>query len=423
VGEAFRRGFFNVPGRTQDPSGKPDGTEPAGMEFRVEYAPGTIRYGRGCVHALGEELAALDAADALVVTGRTVGTTAAVMDPVRAGLGDRLAAEFAETTPEKRFETAVAGVERYATSGADAIVAVGGGSSLDIAKIVAALTAADESPESAHDTFEETGTVRVPDDGVPPVLAVPTTLTGADLSMVAGVTSRGEGLVRGGAYDQQLMPAALHYDPELIATTPDPVLCASAMNGFDKAVETTYAATGTPITDATARRALELLNRGLPALGEGDRDDDTMQDVVVGTILAQYGSSRADGLTLSLIHAFGHGIARGYDVQQGGAHAIVAPHALRYLFEHVDGGRAVLAEGLGVDADGPSATAAGIVDRVAAIRDALGLPTRLREIDDMTEADLPAVARGIHGDGLMRYCPDGLDPTAAELERVLRDAW
>jgi alcohol dehydrogenase class IV len=393
------------------------------MEFRFEDAPGTIRHGPGCVDDLAEELAALEAEDVLVVTGQTVGVTAAVMDPVRAGLKDRLAGEFAETTPEKRFETAAAGAERFADCGADALVAVGGGSSLDVAKIIAALSAADDTPEAAQDTFEDTGAVAVPAAGVPPVVAVPTTLAGADLSMVAGITSRRDGLVRGGAYDAQLMPAALHYDPALVATTPDDVLCASAMNGFDKAVETTYAATGTPITDATAARALRLLTRGLPALGAGDRDPDTMHDVVVGTVLAQYGCSRPDGLTLSLIHAFGHGIARGYAVQQGAAHGIIAPHALRYLFDEVEGGRALLAEGLGVAADGPEATAADVVERVESVRDALGLPTRLREIDDMAEADLPDVARDVHVDGLIPYCPEGLDPTVQELEAVLRTAW
>ncbi|PSP49174.1 alcohol dehydrogenase, partial [Halobacteriales archaeon QH_7_69_31] len=184
-----------------------------------------------------------------------------------------------------------------------------------------------------------------------------------------------------------------------------------------------YAATGTPITDATAVRALRRLDRGLPALGAGERDADTMDDVVVGTLLAQYGCSRADGLTLSLVHAFGHGIARGYAIQQGAAHGIIAPHALRYLFDEVEGGRALLAEGFGVAADGPAATAARVVERVEAIRDALELPTRLREIDDMAESDLPAVARDVHGDGLMPYCPEGLDPTVEELEAVLRTAW
>ena len=395
------------------------------MEFRFDYRPGTVRYGAGCVDALGDELAALGADDALVVTGRTVGETAAVMEPVRAGLGDRLAVEFAETTLEKRFETAVAGDERLAATGADAVVAVGGGSSLNVAKVMVALAAAGE-PATLRNDFEATGAVAVPDGELLPIATVPTTLAGADLSTIAGITARRGGeLVWGGAYDERLMPAALLYDPELFRTTPHGVLCGSAMNGFDKAVETAYASTATPIIDGTAVRALRLLSRGLPALGDGDRDDGTMHDAVVGTILAQYGCSRADGLTLSLIHAFGHGIARGYDVQQGGAHAIVAPHALRYLFERVDGRRDLLAEGLGVEGGSgdPDATAEAVVGRVEAVRDALGLPTRLRDVGDMVESDLPDVAEDVADDGLLPYCPDGLEPIADELEAVLREAW
>jgi alcohol dehydrogenase len=392
--------------------------------FRFEYDPGTIRYGENCVRHLGEELDAVGADRALVVTGTTVGTTPEVMDPVREGLGDRLAGEFAETTPEKRLETAFDGADRVAELDADALVAVGGGSSLDVAKIIAVVADAEASREELRETFESSGSIPAPEDDLRPVVAVPTTLAGADLSMVGSITTRADGgLVRGGVYDERLMPAALCYDPELFRTTPHGVLCASAMNGFDKAVETVYANTATPITDGTAVRALRLLSRGLPALGAGDRDDETLHDAVVGTVLAQYGCSRPDGLTLSLIHAFGHGLARGYDIQQGGAHGIIAPHALRYLFAEVDGGRDLLAEGFGVEAETPEATAEGLVEEVEAIRNGLGLPTRLREIDDMAESDLPDIAEDVHTDGLMPYCPDELNPTVEELEAVLRAAW
>jgi alcohol dehydrogenase len=393
------------------------------MDFRFHYQPGTIRYGENCVATLGAELDELGAERALVITGQTVGTTTAVMDPVYDGLGDSRADTFAETTPDKTLETALEGADRIAETDADALLAVGGGSSLDIAKIIAAVVASERSHDEIRQTLEERGSVAVPDGELLPILAVPTTLAGADLSMIAGITSRREGLVRGGAYDERLMPSALFYDPELFRTTPQNVLCASAMNGFDKAIETLYANTATPITDGTAVRALQLLSQGLPALGEGHRDAETMQDAVVGTILAQYGCSRADGLTLSLIHAFGHGIARGYDIQQGGAHGIIAPYALQYLFEHVDGSRDLLAEGFDVDADTDEARAGGIIAEVETIRDALGLPTRLREIDDMSESDLPAVAEDVAGDGLLPYCPEGLDPTAEDLEDVLRAAW
>lgn len=393
------------------------------MDFRFDYQPGTIRYGENCVSALEEELDAIGVERALVVTGQTVGTTPEVMEPVRSGLGDRLADTFAETTSEKTLDTALEGADRLESTNADGLVAVGGGSSLDIAKIIAAVAASERSHAEIRETFAESGGVAVPDGDIHPVVAVPTTLAGADLSMIGGVTMREDGLIRGGAYDERLMPSALFYDPELFRTTPHGVLCASAMNGFDKAVETVYANTATPITDGTAVRALRLLSRGLPALGDGDRDEEALHDAIVGTILAQYGCSRADGLTLSLIHAFGHGIARGYDIQQGGAHGIIAPHALRYLFGKVDGGRELLAEGFDIDADTPETTAEAIIEEVEAVRDALGLPTRLRDIDDMSEADLPSVAEDVHEDNLMPYCPEGLEPTVDELEAVLREAW
>ncbi|MFT4904132.1 MAG: alcohol dehydrogenase class IV [Natronomonas sp.] len=391
--------------------------------FRFGYEPGTIRYGEDCVDALAQELDALGTERALVVAGQTTGTTPEVIDPVREGLGEYLVDVFAETTPDKTLETAFDGADRVAETDADVLVALGGGSSLDIAKAISVLAASEQPHDEVRETFEESGSIAVPDGELPPVVAVPTTLAGADLSMIAGVTARREGLVRGGAYDERLMPSALFYDPELFRTTPQGVLCASAMNGFDKAVETLYANTATPITDGTAVRALRLLDSGLPALGSGARDDATMHDAIVGTILAQYGCSRADGLTLSLIHAFGHGIARGYDIRQGGAHAIIAPHALRYLFDHVDGGRDLLAEGFDIDAATPETTAERVVDRIVSIRDALGLPSQLREIDDMEQSDLPDIAEDVHTDGLMPYCPEGLDPTARELEDVLRDAW
>ncbi len=394
--------------------------------FRFEYQPGTIRYGAGSVTELSKEIEALDAEHALLVTGQTVGTTSTVMDPVRDGLGESLIAEFAKTTPEKQLETAIAGAVRVSETNADIVVALGGGSSLDIAKIITVITASTSSPADIRAAFTETGTIAVPDDDLLPIVAIPTTLAGADLSMVGGITTRNEdGLVRGGAYDAQLMPSALVYDPDLFRTTPHHVLCASAMNGFDKAIETVYARTATPITDGTAVEALQLLTTGLPALGTGDRDETTMHNAVVGTILAQYGCSRPDGLTLSLIHAFGHGIARGYDIQQGGAHGIIAPHALRYLFTHVDGARNRLAAGFGIATTErtPEETAIAVVDAVEEVRDALDLPSQLRAIPDMTESDLPAVARDVHTDGLLPYCPDGIDPTVDDLLAVLREAW
>jgi alcohol dehydrogenase len=320
---------------------------------------------------------------------------------------------------------------------ADCIVALGGGSSLDAAKQVSVLAArvraatadgetADEALAAAGVTFQDTGTLAVPDEGLVPIVAVPTTLAGADVSQVAGMTAAPEhGFVTaetsGGIADPGLMPAAVVADPALVATTPDGILAASAMNGFDKGIETLYAATATPVTDATATRGLSLFRDGLLAFGDGSRDDWVYDALVRGCTLVQYGISRPDAGTLSVVHAFGHGLTRTYDVQQGAAHAVVAPEVLSYLFDRVDARRALLARALGVeDADD---SAGAVVDAVAEVVDALGLPTRLRDVDGPDREEFPTVAEVILADSFMANGPPGLDPTVEDIVAVLEAAW
>jgi len=397
--------------------------------FRFEYDPGVIRHGRGCVATLGDELAGQGCSRALVVCGQTVGSTPAVMDPIREGLGDRLVGIFDETTPAKRLDTAVSGVERMDELDADALVAVGGGSSLDVAKVMSVVAAAGADREAIGREFAETGTILAPDGELLPVLAVPTTLAGADLSALAGITaSPDSGLVdeqrSGGVSDPGLMPAALWYDPALVETTPREILTASAMNGFDKGIETLYAANATPITDGTAMRGLNLLRDGLSTLTD-DPASWATEEILQGLICVQYGISRPEGTTLSLIHAYGHGLKATVEIQQGVAHAIVAPHALEYLFEQVDGRRELLARAFDVETGSLSKAEIGaaVVEEIETVRDGLELPTRLRSIEGLEESDLDAIAETTKEDAFLDNCPPGFEPTVEGLTGVLEAAW
>ncbi|GGL48333.1 iron-containing alcohol dehydrogenase family protein [Halocalculus aciditolerans] len=386
--------------------------------FRFEYESPTIRFGAGSVSGLADELAAAGASNALVVTGTSVGANDDVMDPVRAGLGDALAGVFAETTPEKLLSTALDGVDVFERADADSVVAVGGGSSLDVARAVCALAVTDDR-DAAVDTYAETHALPVPDAALPPMAVVPTTLAGADLSFGGGLNATDPDITRtpisGGLSDPALTPTAAFYDPELVATTPRRVLASSAMNGFDKGVEAIYTTAHTPVTDATAVRGVRRLTETLPGLGP-DAGETDYAGILEGILLVQYGIKRPDGSGLGLVHAFGHGLTAHSAVQQGSAHAITAPHALAYLLEQTDARRDVLADALGVDSD-------GIVDAVAAVRDSLGLPTRLRDVDDVSESSLDAIAESTHADGLLDNLPAGVDPTVADLRGVLEDAW
>jgi alcohol dehydrogenase len=396
--------------------------------FEFAYRPGAIACYPGCVTDLGAACERHGWERALVVCGTTVGSTPVVMDPVRDGLGDRLAGVFDETTPEKYLGTAIEGVRRARTVDADVLVAVGGGSSLDVAKVMATLSTHDDPEAAGHRAIDDASLALAAGDPLP-VVAVPTTLAGADLSTVAGVTFAhgpdADAPPSGGVGDARLMPAAIRYDADLFRTTPTSVLTASAMNGFDKGVEALYTRNSTPITDGTAARGLRLLRSGLPTLREDPMDADRLDDVLAGIVCVQYGVSEPGASKLSIVHAFGHGFSRNTEAHQGVVHGIVAPHVLRYLFDEVDGRRDLLAEALGVATDGADAdaTAESVVDAVADVRDDLGLPTRLRAIDGLARSDLDDVAERIVADHLMATVPAGLDPTVADVRAVLDAAW
>ena len=422
-------------------------------EFTLDYDPGEIWFGRGAARDLGDLLASRGLASALVVTGENVGANRDAMGPVEDGLGDALVSVFDQTTPAKTLGTALRAAREVHESGAEAIVAVGSGSTLDTAKVASALGSYAE-PSAAAEHALDSGTVPVADDGRPtPVIAVPTTLAGADLSVIGGVgltldpdADPGE-IDSGGVSDRRLMPTALCYDPELFETTPRSVLTASAMNGFDKAVECLYSPHATPITDGTASRGLALMQSGFGALAEDDPDPEQFDDAVAGVVCAQYGISTPGAYRASIVHAFGHGFSNDYDAHQGTVHGVLAPHVLRYVFSEIDGRRGLIADALGVatagmDGDGGVAgtqsagddggvagtrsagddeLAAAVVDAVAGVRDDLGLPSRLREIDGLEREHLPDIAETIHDDSLLAEAP--VQPSVAEIEDVLSAAW
>ncbi|WP_049982893.1 iron-containing alcohol dehydrogenase family protein [Halorubrum sp. BV1] len=403
---------------------------PIADSFDHAYHGCEILYGRGRAADLGEFLGDRGLNDALVVCGSNVGANDDLMEPIREGLGDRFAGVFDGTTPDKRIEDAYALLDERAAAGADVLVAVGGGSSLDTARQAPMLAAdgrdLDRIRAAAEESPSDLGPLAPDADPAFPVVVIPTTFAGADLSTGGSLVVRsadasptGQPLTVSG---DAPMPIADLADPAIFETSPESVLAGSAMNGFDKGIETPYAADATPVSDAAAIHGLRLLTGSLPVVA-GDRahsdPEAAMDRAVVGALLVQIDRK------ISVIHAVGHGFARRYDVQQGAVHAIAAPHVLAYLFEEVDGSRRALAAGLGVDTEGRSgaAVAEGVVESVAAVRDDLAVPSRLRDLPETSEDDLPAIAEYVVDDWCMDRAPDGLDATPEEIEGVLRAAW
>lgn len=383
---------------------------------RFADRPPKLVTGRGSVESLGTELADAGIDRALVVCNRSVGTLDAVLSPVVEGIGRRCVGVFDEATGDKRLRTALAAADHARGADAQAIVGVGAGSGLDVATVAAALVGPDAADEAVIDDLVETGRVTVETDPLALVM-VPTTLAGAEQSPGAGITAEAPdgSVVSGGVSDPRLRPLAAVYDPELVAHTPESVLRNSTMNGFNKGIETLYSPAAVPVTDATAARGVSLLAQWLPRL---DTDDlEALDAILEGVALAQYGTSREGATGLSIIHAIGHGVTATVPVQQGLVHAAVTPAVLEELFAQAPCRRELLASSLG------AAGADGIVEAVAQIRDGLGLPTGLGDLEGVERSMLPAIADATANDRLMDNLPPGVSLGREDLIDVLEAAW
>lgn len=395
--------------------------------FTFEYKPSDIHFGRGRVSELSELLAEYGCERALVVCGKNVGSNDELMGPIERGLGDRLAGVFAETTPEKSIETAFDGRDRMAELDIDALIGVGGGSSLDVAEAMNSLSSSGHTLSEVRERVAETGSIGAPGvDELDVLVQIPTTLAGADLSSGGSVTvpmSDGKRVGAGIGADV-LMPEGVLYDSTLFETTPGSVLASSAMNGFDKGIETIYSRNRTPITDATAVRGTRLLTDSLPHLTDETVDPDAVDRAVAGIVLVQYGISTRSALKISVIHGYGHALRHHFGIQQGTAHAVVAPHVVADLLDRRLAREEVLAEAFEVKVDATGEErAAAIVEKIERVRDGLGLPARLRDVDGTDRTELDDVARLTVNDPILENGPKGYEPTVEEIERLLEAAW
>lgn len=399
------------------------------QSFGFEYVPTRIVFGRDSVDQLRKVLNEIGAERAMIVCGSNVGANRDVMDPIEAGLAEKFTHVFDQTTPEKRIETVLDGVDLIHELDIDVVIGVGGGSSLNVARAMCSVAPLERSRESIIEETIEAGAIPSPDATTDPIpnLAIPTTMPGADISAGGSVhveaperaPDTGSDYIDANITDDRLMAEANVYDPNLFATTPMSVLASSAMNGFDKGIETLYSRESTPIARAHSALGLEHYAEGLPGLVDADPNDPAYDHAVLGTILVQYGRKT------NFVHTFGNGISVHYDIQQGDVHGIVAPHAFRHVFGRVDGNRRRIANSLGIDVQDLTDVeiSEAIIGEVTHIRDSLGLPSRLQKVNGMQRDDFEAVAEAILDNYKHGRNPRGLDPNLKDIISVLDAAW
>lgn len=382
----------------------------------------SVSYGAGAFDRIGDLVERVGGRRLLVLlSGSLVGSP--VEAAVRSRLGSRLVALHSGVRQHVPRADVLAAAARARDTDADCLLSVGGGTPIDCAKAVAmCLATGITAPEGFDDyrvRFTYPDVYEVPDlpAELMPHIAVPTTLSGAEHTGLAGVTDELTH-VKGAYTAPGLMPRAIVLDPVVTAGTPGWLWAASGMRAVDHAVEGLLSSRAMPFTDGLGVEALRLLAANLAHSAKNPGDTDARTNCLIATWLSIFGLTNV-GVGLS--HGIGHQLAAEFDLLHGLTSAIMLPLVMEFTAEQTAPAQRRVAEALGVDTrglDGPAAAAA-----VRAVRDLigdLGVPHTLGAVG-ATRDRLPAVARAALGDPAVAACPRPVDQN--DLERLLAAAW
>jgi alcohol dehydrogenase class IV len=392
----------------------------AGFKDFAQYvAPTRVVSGRGLIEGAGFEFMKEGAKRVLLVTDGVLRGTGLV-DRVAAGVVDG-GLEVAEIFDDVPQDSSVGVVERCAeaarAAGADAFLAVGGGSVMDTAKMAATVFT---HGGTVHD-YEGAYTLPRADDGIGPPLpiaplaCIPTTAgTGSEVS-IAAVIKDDEAKVKLELADYPLYPRLAILDPESTATLPPHIAASTGMDAMTHAVEGYVSNDSSPHEQATALHALRLIRDNLARAVHEPSDEDARGNMLVA-------ASLAITINLGATHSMSHPAGAQFGVPHGVANAINLPHVVR--FNAAGGGPAAegyrdVSEVLGLEAGGSDEEVGDrLATHIAGLVESLGLPTRLSVVG-VPEDEIPALVEGAMGDGCTLLNPrDPSDEDYAELFRA-----
>lgn len=349
--------------------------------FTHESPPMRVSFGTGSVDGLVAELERLGAGRALVLS--TPGRGAALAERVSDALAGQVAGTHAGAvmhTPTDATERAL-GVVRDRRAGA--LVAVGGGSAIGLAKALALRTGL-------------------------PWIAVPTTYAGSEMTPILGET---EGGVKTTRRTRAVLPAAVIYDVALTLGLPADLSGASGLNAIAHGVEALYAPDGSPLVALMAEQGIAALARALPAIAAAPADAEARADALYGAWLCGIALGSAG---MGLHHGLCHVLGGAFDLPHAHTHATVLPHVAAYNATAAPEAMAAVARALGTH---DAAEGLYRLDAALGIRGglrALGMPAD--GIDRATERILeaaPANPRPIEREavrGLIRRAWQGDSP-------------
>ena len=364
-----------------------------------------VVYGRAAADALGQLAATYGCARLLVVSTRSL---AAQAHALAEQLGTRVVGVFTEVGAHSPRPDVIAGAARARSLGADLLVALGGGSVIDATKVMQlCLWGALTRPEQLDAYRRGAPTIADLKPGVR-MIALPTTLSAAEFTPLAGVTDPVRRAKEGYAHPF-LVPRGVVLDPALTLDTPASLWFSTGLKAVDHAIEQLCHPQRAPYADALAAEGLRRLGRGLRATRADATDREARLDCQFGMWLAIAGASTGRGMGAS--HAIGHTLGGSFGVPHGFTSCVALPAVLQYNAQACPTQQALVSALLDMPEHGAA-------EAVRALCADLELPTDLESVG-IDASKLPEIAaRTMHDPGV-RANPRPIRE-AADIVAILR---
>ena len=264
--------------------------------FVYQGLPSRVVFGAGSLASLPAEMDTLRAQRALVLCTPEQRESA---ERVAELLGARAAGIFDRAVMHVPIETAREAREEARRLGAACAVAIGGGSTTGLGKAIAL------------------------DSGLP-ILAIPTTYAGSEMTPIYGITEAG---LKKTGKDLRVLPRTVIYDPELSMTLPVGLSVTSGINAIAHAAEGLYSVEGNPVIDLMAEEGIAALGRALPRIRANASDPEARSDALYGAWLC---GIVLGTVGMALHHKLCHTLGGSFNLPHAETHTIVLPHALAY---------------------------------------------------------------------------------------------
>jgi maleylacetate reductase len=379
------------------------------------YMMDRIVYGRPAAEALTSEVARLAKSRVFLITNKSLAGGSRVAAIVRE-LGDRYAGQFAGVTAHGPRQSVIDGANAARAANADILVAVGGGSVIDAAKVMqlclrnSVRNAGSLSDFVARERGDPSTRPADADQWIR-MIAIPTTLSAAEFTWFGGAFNPERG-VKEAFSNAMMIPQVVIMDPHMTLETPMRLLLTTGMKAVDHAAERLASLRSNPYNDAVSSLALRLLSSGLRTARRDPADGEARSQLQYGAFMSMCGA--AAGASVGISHAIGHALGAHCGVPHGETSCVMLPAVMQWNQPSNPDRQSMVAASLGHDSGDASAALADLIAE-------LGLPGTLRDVG-VSRSDFGTIAQKAFADILAKSNPRPLQ-AASDIEEILELAW